>query len=227
MPALPPFHASVAPVTAARARALLASRAARSGPPACGTLRVSYVGFDGACAPRRARRQPRRDRRGDDGLPARSTRRASRSGGCCRSRRTAAATTARWRPTTPRRSTAATPSRRARNAGRRTPTARRSTSTTSRTRTSWARRVLPPAGRRYLDRARVPPGHGGARRRARARVRLGRLALGRPLDRLARLAALLPDGRLAGYGLEADVLEPVDLRERREERGPRRARARS
>ena len=53
-----------------------------------------------------------------------------------------------------------------------------------------------------------------ARRRARARVRVSRLALGRPLDRLARLAALLEDRRV-----RAHVLEPVDAREGGKKRG--------
>ena len=66
------------------------------------------------------------------------------------------ATTARWRPTTPRRSTAATPSRPARSAGRCTPTARRSTSTRSRIRTCSTDGLPPPAGR--TSTAPTPPG---------------------------------------------------------------------
>ena len=56
--------------------------------------------------------------------------------------------------------------------------------------------VLPPAGRAYLDRARRAARDGGSRAAARRGVRRGRLAVGRPLDRLARLPALLVDGRL-------------------------------
>ena len=52
-------------------------------------------------------------------------------------------------------------------------------------------RVLPPAGTRVRRPLALPARDGGRGRRARARVRLGRLALGRPLDRHARLAALL------------------------------------
>ena len=60
-------------------------------------------------------------------------------------------------------------------------------------------RVLPPAGRAFTDRSRYRRGHGGRGRRARAGVRVSRLALGRPLDRLARLAALLQDRRVSGF----------------------------
>ena len=63
------------------------------------------------------------------------TRSGSRSGGCCRSRPTAATTTRAWPPTTPPPSTAASPARRTRRArSHRTPTAARSTSTRGRTR---------------------------------------------------------------------------------------------
>ena len=57
-------------------------------------------------------------------------------------------------------------------------------------------RVLPPAGARVPRPRRVVPAWRCAGGDARARVRVGRLALGRPLDRLARLAALLEDRRL-------------------------------
>ena len=58
-------------------------------------------------------------------------------------------------------------------------------------------RVHPQAGARYLDRSRVRRGMavpGGA---ARQRLRRGGLAVGRPLDGLARLPALLEDRRLS------------------------------
>ena len=57
-------------------------------------------------------------------------------------------------------------------------------------------RVLPPAGAAFRRPKPRPARDGGRRRHARARVRLRRLALGRALDRLARLAALLEDRRL-------------------------------
>ena len=44
-------------------------------------------------------------------------------------------------------------------------------------------RVHPPRGQRVPRPLERPAGHGGARRAARPRVRLGRLAVGRPLDR--------------------------------------------
>ena len=96
-------------------------------------------------------------------------------------------------------------------------------------------RVLPPAGAAFVDRGRVRPGMAVRGRHARARVRRGRLALGRALDRLPRLAALLEDRGLirTGFGYaepgsdydrghleRPDVLEPVDLCERREEAAP-------
>ena len=110
--------------------------------------------------------------------------RRSRSGGCGRSRPIAAATTPRWLPTTPPASTAASSA--ARRAGRCTPTARRSTSTRSRIRTSAARpcRRLRPCLSRPQPR---PPGDGGPRRRARARLRGGRVEMGRLLRRLSAL----------------------------------------
>ena len=65
-------------------------------------------------------------------------------------------------------------------------------------------RILPPAGRAYARPLPVPARHGRRGRRARARVRVSRLALGRTLDRLARLAAFLEDRRLTGgVGLRA------------------------
>ena len=59
-------------------------------------------------------------------------------------------------------------------------------------------RVLPPAGRRYLDRVARPAGDGGSGRHARVGLRRGRVAVGRPVDGLARHAALLGDRRLRG-----------------------------
>ena len=57
-------------------------------------------------------------------------------------------------------------------------------------------RVSPPSGRAFR-RSRPPQArHGRVRRRARAGVRRGGLAVGRPVGRLARLPALLDDGPL-------------------------------
>ena len=110
---------------------------------------------------------------------------------------TAATTTARSRPTTPRRSTAAP--RPARRTGRSTPTAGRSTSTRSRTRTSAAGRPRIAASRPYLDRSRHRPGMAYEGGRARRGVPLGRVGLGRQLERTRQgLPALLAsDGSVA------------------------------
>ena len=83
-------------------------------------------------AHRRARRRRGRHARGDDGLPQALRRPLSDPADATGVALRRQATTARPRPTTPRRSTAATRSQPGRSAGRLTPTARRSTSTTSR-----------------------------------------------------------------------------------------------
>ena len=141
-----------------------------------------------------ARRLARRQRGGRPGggahLRPALRPRGSRSDGSSRSTPSTAATTARWRPTTPLPSTAVTPSRAARSAGRRTPTARRSTSTRSRTRTSSAGACFPRRGAPYLDRTRVRPGW-RCRAAPRRGLRRRGLAVGRPLDRVAGLPALL------------------------------------
>ncbi len=195
MPALPPFQAHVAPVTAAELGASW-RRGCPVGPAQLRAITLSYVGFDGKAHTGQIVVNRARDRRGRDGVSPALRRALPDPAHASRSRGTAAATTGRWRPTTPPGSTAATPSRRGRSSGRCTPTARRSTSTPSRTRTSKAARCCRPAGKAYVNRSRVPAGDGGRRRRARARVRVSRLALGRSLDRVPRLAALFEDGRL-------------------------------
>ena len=58
--------------------------------------------------------------------------------------------------------------------------------------------------------ARATAGDGGFRRPARAHLRLGRLAVGRPLDGLARLPALLRDGRLMDVVPGATSPRPAD-----------------
>ena len=104
-------------------------------------------------------------------------------------------TIARWQRTTRPRSTAATPSRPGRSAGLFTPTARRSTSTLSKTPIFSARRSTP--GRTALPRpGRRSPGHGRAGRRARRGLRGLGLAVGRKLDRVSRLPALLGERRV-------------------------------
>ena len=138
--ALPPYHAQVAPLSAAQrkgddARGLatrLSCRALRPAPRDPDLRRLRR-----ARPPRSARGQSHGRGLGRAGVRCSSTWRASRSGACSRSRPTAAPTSARSRPTTPPRSTAA--ARRARRAGRSTPTAGRSTSIRSRTRTSRRR----------------------------------------------------------------------------------------
>ena len=137
MAALPPYHATIAPVTAAQLGPSWHA-GCPVGPSQLRRLFVSYVGFDGRAHRGRADRQPRRRERRRAGLPRplqRALPRAQDAAGLGLRRRT---TPARPPPTTRRRSTAATPSRPVRSAGRRTPTARRSTSTPSRTRTSKA-----------------------------------------------------------------------------------------
>ena len=61
-------------------------------------------------------------------------------------------------------------------------------------------RVLPPAGRRYLDRSRVRPGMAVPGGTLRVGLRRGRVAVGRTVDGLARHAALLGDRRLRAGG---------------------------
>ena len=186
-------------VTAADLRTPTAP-AARSPPSQLRLRPAAYWGFDGAAAPRPLVVNAAVVR-AVERVFARLYARASRSGGCSRSTPTAAATTARWRPTTPRPSTAATPSRPGRGAGRCTPTARRSTSTRSRTRTSTAGASCRPQGAAYLDRVARPAGDGGRRaaRSSRAFAAVGWQWGGR-LDGLARLPALLGDRRLRGRG---------------------------
>ena len=119
------------------------------------------------------------------------------SGGRLRRR----ATTARSRPTTRRRSTAATSM--GRRAGPSTRTGARSTSTRSRTRTSRAAgrpiaRVAP------TSTAARQPGRDGLRGwRARARVRRDRLGLGRPLVRRRRTTSTSRRAAAERYGSEA------------------------
>jgi len=90
--ALPPFHVAVAPVTARRARWLLAPGAVRSGLPQLRTLRVSFVGFRRPSARGRDRHPQGRDGRGHDSLPAAVCSGVSRSAAWSRSQSTAGAT---------------------------------------------------------------------------------------------------------------------------------------
>ena len=117
-----------------------------------------------------------------------------------RSMPTAAATSARSRRTTPRRSTAASST--ARRATRSTPTAARSTSTRSRTPTSPLRDDVARGQPPVPAAGAVPARDGGRRPCARAGVRRGRLGLGRPLVRSEGLSALLGVGPLRSRGAD-------------------------
>ena len=177
--ALPPYHAQVAPLSAAQRAAMTPSVWRPGCPVALSDLRrVTHHlrRLRRARPPRRARRQPhgRRSRRA---CVRRALRGALRDPAHGADRGLPAApTSARSRPTTPRPSTAA--ARPARRTGRSTPTAGRSTSTRSRTRTSRGGSTSHPASRPYVDRARVRgrPGvisEGGVVTRAFARIGWG------------------------------------------------------
>ena len=157
MAALPPFHASVAPVTVAELGASWHAGCPVGAGAASHGARVSYVGLRRTRAHGRARRQPRRHER-RDGVFRRLYAPAFRSAGCSRSRATAAATTARWRPTTRRRSTAAP---------RSPPGPKRWSAhaygeaidvNTVENPYLDGGRVIPPAGRAFTDRSRAGPG---------------------------------------------------------------------
>ena len=154
--AAPPFASSVHPVSCRRARLLLpGGLPRRAGRAPCG--QALLLGVRPAAPSRHDRRQRSRCSGGARDLRAGSTQSGSRSAGWSRSPRSGEATTARWRPTTPRRSTAATRSRPGRSAGRSMHTARRSTSIRSRTRTcSTARSIRLPAGRTSTGRTARP-----------------------------------------------------------------------
>ena len=152
-------------------------------------LTLSHWGFDGRA--RTGRLIVHRDVATElvARLPRALRRRGSRSAEWFRSTRTARATSVRSRPTTRRRSTAATST--APPAGPSTRTGGRSTSIRSRIRTSpgVGRRIA--ASRAYVDRVPRRPGYGVRRRLARPGVRSHRMGLGRPLDVGQGLPALL------------------------------------